>query len=259
MKKILTAVITLAAMGAHAQETVQVLNASAETTAPEVIYRLGYNPLNHVTPKDNYINISWVNQKIDHPQMDSPVKSKEGGAIEFGRTFFFNRNQPVLTSIGAIRFGADLSYMDATYATFEFRGEEDHKVTSHFANIGMQMGPSITLTPTKKVNIKLYGHYAPSIAALFTTDKGFEELSTGYAGYITGGLQASYKFITLGVELRGSTAKLSTISEDNLNVDEEDSTYDPESGTANIDWSLNSGEKVKVKLPGMRITFGFRF
>ncbi len=269
MRNFFVALLALAAMGAQAQELTQdrvindlvVLEQALPEDAPAVEEdNDGYDPRIDL-PKRHYINLSMANQKLKHAQFGGEIKSKEGAAIEFGSTFFFNGKKPILTPyVGAIRFGLDFSYLDATYATFHYKGEEGEKIESHFGNLGMQIGPSVTVTPLRKLNFKLYGHYAPSFTA-FTLGKDFDEVTYGYAGYITGGLQASYRFVTLGVELRGATTKLASISEDNFQGElDEIPTEIPESAD-DVDFKLkfDKGNKVKTKLPGVRFTLGFRF
>lgn len=290
MKKILTLIFTLAIVGGVSAQQVQdddvvvatesvaadeMLNevVAAEETIAEAKEELaevveekldanrrndGYDPRTDV-PKRHYINLSFATQKLDHPDFTGTIKAKEAAAIEFGSTFFFNGKNPVLTpGFGAIRFGLDFSYLDATYARFEYT-EDGEKIESHFGNIGMQVGPSVTFTPLRKLNVKLYAHYAPSFVA-FTLGKDFDEVTYGYAGYITGGLQASYRFVTLGFELRGSTTKLASISEDNFSGE-----IDPPAGIpgsideVDVNWSFDKGNKKKTKLPGARFTLGFRF
>ncbi len=192
-------------------------------------------------PKRRYINLSYVDQRVKFGAEDG-MKSDYGAAFEWGRTFFFNGKRPVA---GLIRFGLDWSWVDLQYAayTVDDPGENDNpdKQTAHFANLGMQLGPSITVTPIKNLNVKIYGHYAPS-AAGFSPDS-FDDFKLGYVGYMTGGLHLSYRFITLGVELRRGTAKFSSFNTGEHEDFEDDFV----------------GPKVRTELPGTRFTLGFRF
>jgi hypothetical protein len=272
MKKFLISILALASTGgAYAQqvqdEVVTEAVAAEETVAeaapaPE---KKPYTP--DYTPPNGYINLAWATQKIQYPGEDA-TKTNEGFSLEFGNTFFFNGRRPVHTAAGDIRFGLDWSYLDLTYATYDkLQDNPDLKVEkSHFANIGMQIGPSVTYTPIRKLNIKLYGHYAPSYAAF--TLNGFDAVTHGYAGYVTGGLQVSYMFLTLGVEMRSATAQLATINEDSFNINPNiDPENLPDPGNLpdindledSLTLKFNKGSKSKVKLPGTRFTLGFRF
>ena len=193
-------------------------------------------------PKRNYINLAFATQELK-PAEDGfdgdGLKSDMGLAAEFGRTFFFNGRKPIA---GMVRIGIDWSYLDLQYASFK-QEFGDESIDSHFANIGMQFGPSVTVTPFEKLNLKAYIRYAPSFAAF--SPESWDNVKFGYAGYITGGVQASYRFITLGVELRSCKAKMS-----NINIEDIEEIED----LGDI-----SGPKVKVKLPSTRFIVGFRF
>ncbi len=135
-----------------------------------------------------------------------------------------------------IRFGLDFSYLDLQYASFAVE-DFDENDDALFANLGMQIGPSITVTPIRHLHAKAYAHYAPSVA-VYAPYGDFDDLLGGYAGYITGGVQLSYRFLTLGVELR--------------------------SGQVDASWLFGGDEDLlddstRVKLPGTRVIFGFRF
>ncbi len=218
----------------------------------------GYDPRTDI-PKRHYINLSMGRQKIDYPNLDV-MKSTESSSIEFGSTFFFNGRKPILTpGLGAIRIGLDFSYLDISYASFKLQDEYGDDVKTFFGSIGMRIGPSVTITPLRKLNIRLYGHYAPSFTA-YTLDKKFEEVTYGYAGYLAGGLQVSYMFLTLGIEMRGTTAKMSRF--DGLNVDTPglDDIWDGNEITEpGVDFGFQKGPKSKVKLPSTRFILGFRF
>jgi hypothetical protein len=128
---------------------------------------------------------------------------------------------------------------------------------AHFFNMGMQVGPSVTVTPIKNLHARLYVHYAPS--SVVFAPESFEDLKVGYAGYVTGGLHVSYRAFTLGFELRGGSTELSSFNFDSLGeMDEWDGGEEGDGGEIfNVDDVV--GPKVNTKLPGTRFTFGFRF
>lgn len=183
-------------------------------------------------PKRHYIHFGYAAQQRN---LDggTTLKSDYGAAAEFGSTFFFNNRRP---TAGMIRFGLDFSYLDLQYASFAVE-DFDENDDALFANLGMQIGPSITVTPIRHLHAKAYAHYAPSVA-VYAPYGDFDDLLGGYAGYITGGVQLSYRFLTLGVELR--------------------------SGQVDASWLFGGDEDLlddstRVKLPGTRVIFGFRF
>ncbi len=197
-------------------------------------------------PPRKYFNIGYVQQDVQI-QFDGEYQDVDGyewgASLERGRTYFFNKKSPIL---GMVRIGLDWSYIDLQYASYKTPIGDGESFNSHFANIGMQVGPSVTVTPLKGLNIKVYGHYAPSFAAF--GDEKFENILGGYAGHLTAGIHASFKVLTLGVELRNCKAQLSEVKTDE----------------GAIDGDLESvgdlfGEKHNVKLPATRFIVGFRF
>lgn len=207
------------------------------------------------SPKRHYIHLAYANQEVEMTNWLS-LKSDLGAALESGSTFFFNNRRPVA---GMIRFGLDFSYLDLQLNAFRpeslsgyfdnnwlrngFLGDyyddieeywDDYGEEAWYANVGMQIGPSVTITPVSGLHIKGYVHYAPSLAA-FSPD-GFDDFQAGYAGHVTAGIQASYRFLTLGVEVRNATADLDLFGGDE---------------------TFLLGDN--VKLPGTRFLLGFRF
>ncbi len=202
-------------------------------------------------PKRHYINLAHANQKIEFDASErfpaETFRSDYGAAAEFGSTYFFNGKRPVMNN--TMRFGLDWSYADLQYASFRFgRGHAERE--GHFANIGMQIGPSVTVTPVHPLHIRAYVHYAPSVAGFSPSD--FEDMKFGYAGYVTGGVQCSYRFVTLGVEIRSGRGKLWSVDEDALEeiLDDDGSHLDADDLV---------GPKTHAKLSGLRLVLGFRF
>ncbi len=213
-------------------------------------------------PKRRYLNLSIGTQQLKFSSYgDIPaqnLKSDQSLSLEYGRTYFINGKRPVANMI---RFGIDISWVDLQYASFTINGTDEYdlpvKTDSHFINTGLQIGPSVTVTPKKEFNFKAYVHYAPSMTFFALSD--FSDLKTGYAGYITGGVHASYKFITLGMEFRGATANMSAFSTDSLEDIGSDIDIDDEDSLDFGDTMDDLLPKVKTKLPGFRFILGFRF
>ncbi len=255
MKNFITTLLLLGvASGLWAQEQ------AAALTQADLDKRIAYM-IGADIPKRTYINLAYVTQSLKFDAYGDnaaqELKSNQGFALEWGKTFFFNAKRPVAKMI---RFGLDWSWMDVQYASFKIKGvdEDDRPLEfdSHFINFGMQIGPSVTVTPMKWLNIKAYVHYAPSSVGFSPSD--FSNIKFGYAGYVTGGLQASFKCVTLGIEMRSATAKFSTINMDALNNIEIDEDSEEMPNTDDILDDI-MGPKVTTKLPGVRFTVGFRF
>lgn len=214
----------------------------------------------------SYINLSGLTQKIKPVgRLDRTMKSSRGGALEFGNTYYIRPYKPFeVAPLGKVRLGVDFSFLDLQGVEYEQAGG----TKTYFGNIGMQVGPSVTVIPVKDVSVKLYLHYAPSLAGIVVDDanEGVNEVMLGYAGYVTGGLRASWKFLSLGVELRGATANLTAIDEDDIELDSVVNPglidiHDPMGSLEALqpEWSVNTDRRVKVKLPGVRFSLGFQF
>ena len=156
--------------------------------------------------RKKYRNLSFVKQEFEPASyfgMDQTLKSNFGAAFTVGRTFYLHK-KPIA---GLIRFGLDATWFDLNYTNYklEYRwednyDEEEEPETSNFhqAEIGMQVGPSVTVNPVGKLNVNAYFRFAPSFSALYDDDT----LLGNYASYFITGGGISYGVIGLGVESR---------------------------------------------------------
>ena len=120
--------------------------------------------------RKKYRNLSFVKQEFEPASyfgMDQTLKSNFGAAFTVGRTFYLHK-KPIA---GLIRFGLDATWFDLNYTNYklEYRwednyDEEEEPETSNFhqAEIGMQVGPSVTVNPVGKLNVNAYFRFAPS-------------------------------------------------------------------------------------------------
>ena len=84
-----------------------------------------------------------------------------------------------------IRFGLDATWFDLNYTNYklEYRwednyDEEEEPETSNFhqAEIGMQVGPSVTVNPVGKLNVNAYFRFAPVFQLYTTTIPSWETM-----------------------------------------------------------------------------------
>ena len=157
--------------------------------------------------RSKYFNLNYVNQKLS-PDIDGwdklgggELKSDFGAAIVWGKTYYLHK-KPVA---GMIRFGIDATWIDLSYANYSREetyddgyGTEIEKLTAHQAEIGMQVGPSVTVRPLRKLQAHLYFRFAPSFAGLYDGDA----FRGNYASFFVTGLSVSYGVIGLGIEKR---------------------------------------------------------
>lgn len=213
-----------------------------------LLFALGFLIVAQATAQESklrkkYRNLSF--STIEMKQGDAPsLKSNYGAAFTTGRTYFVHK-KPIA---GMIRFGVDATWFDINYNNYkvEYRysdqGESKSEVSSfHQADIGVQVGPSITVNPISKLNVHGYFRYAPSFSALYDGDS----FRGGYASYFVGGGAVSYGVIGLGVEARFGGCNYKTFG----GGEDEDKGYDAEPTTTIS----------KSKFSGMRVYLTFRF
>ncbi|MDR0892478.1 MAG: hypothetical protein LBN24_07675 [Mediterranea sp.] len=191
--------------------------------------------------RGTYLNLNYVSSTMKFEGNSSKLKSDYGAALTIGHTFNLHK-KPIL---GLIRIGIDCTYFDLNFAKSSYdtegysdgSGWEAENVNVYKAEVGMQVGPSIKITPVKGLSASVYYRYAPSYSGYY--DDEVEEFKGGYGSYSVLGLSVAYKVIAIGVENRWGTTK--------LNIDSEDS--DGKTVT----------NKMKLKTSGPRLYVGFRF
>lgn len=134
--------------------------------------------------RKKYRNLSFVKQEFEPASyfgMDQTLKSNFGAAFTVGRTFYLHK-KPIA---GLIRFGLDATWFDLNYTNYKLEyhwednyDEEEEPETSNFhqAEIGMQVGPSVTVNPVGKLNVNAYFRFAPSFQLYTTTIPSWETM-----------------------------------------------------------------------------------
>lgn len=201
----------------------------------------------HWRPK--YRNLNFNTEKITFPD-DGKLDSKFGAAFTTGRTYYLHK-QPLLRMI---RIGIDATWFDISYANYKqkwsdyfdddddyyydsyYDEEEEEEYTIHKAEIGMQVGPSVTVNPMDKLNVHAYFRYAPTFAMMYDDDI----FRGNYASMFVTGASLSYGVIGVGVEKRWGTCKYK------------------EFGSEDEDDDYGSPETLKIKTSGVRVYLSFR-
>ena len=204
-----------------------------------------------------YINLSFTTQTLEPlgeswliDNGESP-ESKIGAAFTVGKTYYVHR-KPLG---GIVRFGIDGTFFDINYANYKSRyvdewydgsslQKEVYESTLHQAEIGVQVGPSVTVTPVSKLKVHAYFRYAPSFAALYSTEA--ETIAGGYASFFVTGGSVSFGAIGIGAEYRWGKGNY---KEFGASDDEGDI----------VDGEYIATSKTKFKTSGARIYLNFRF
>ena len=183
--------------------------------------------------KKKYVNIGFINGSLEQEGCPE-LKSNYGAMFSVGRTFYLHKKP-----IGKVlKFGIDATWFDLTYTNYKVQHityYETNNFQIHEAEAGMQIGPSLTLNPIKKMNIHLYFRYAPSFSCYYADDS----FQGKYATYLASGGAFSYSFFGLGIEWRHSTNK-----------------FDP---LLSLDSALEDVKKLKTKTNGIRAYITFKF
>lgn len=184
--------------------------------------------------KGGYVNFSYTASKLKIADTGFSKNNDYGAAITRGRTYYLHK--PIM---GIISFGIDWTFFDLNFSQYSTEGYDasdgDDKIKIYTGEVGMHLGPSVTLTATKNFNISAYFRYAPSYAGYFDDD--MEKFKGAYGSFFVSGVSASFGTFSLGAEQRWGEASFK---------------FDDEDGESNT-------LKTKMETSGPRVYFGFRF
>lgn len=184
-----------------------------------------------------YLNLGYVTQELSVTDGIPFVLNNDWGAsISSGRTFYLHK-KPIMQMM---KFGLDWTWFDLNGSGYSVPGydEYDGEYNSELyqAEIGMQVGPSITINPVHHLKISAYFRVAPCYSAVYNVDE--ESVFGSYSTFINAGASVAWKVISVGVEYRTGRAKYKELT------DSED-----EYGSTNQ----------KYKTSGIKFYIGFRF
>ncbi len=146
--------------------------------------------------RSKYLNIGFVESTLKQDGLPK-LKSNYGLSFTVGNTYYFHR-KPIAK---CLKFGLDISWIDINYANYNIEHitlSNKDRATLHQGELSLQIGPSITIKPSKNIYLMGYFRFAPSLSALYINDN----FSAAYSNVFLGGLSMSYKFIGVGAEYR---------------------------------------------------------
>ncbi|MGM9743488.1 MAG: hypothetical protein ACI3ZC_10565 [Candidatus Cryptobacteroides sp.] len=170
--------------------------------------------------RKKFLYFGYTNQSLEAPgHSDYSWDSKYGANLTVGRTSYLHK-KPIA---GIIKFGLDygmsmnvVKYNNAPYQDLMYSGgyedgyesgDEESAADNFYNNLqgdlGLFIGPSLTINPVSKLRISLYGRFLPSYSALYLS----EDYSGCFAPFITYGANISWGVISVGVEARSATMK----------------------------------------------------
>ena len=120
------------------------------------------------TRRPKYVNLGYVLQQDVTLETGEVLKPEFGATLNRGRTYYLHK-RPIAKFLS---FGIDATWIDLNYAMYKPHKFMTYDETSlHQAEIAMQVGPSITLTPAKRLQLHLYGRFAPTFALRYVDKK----------------------------------------------------------------------------------------
>lgn len=207
-----------------------------------------------------YFNISYVKQSLSMQDANCTWNNSIGVALTRGRTYYLHK-KPIL---GMIKFGIDWSFFDVNFSLYEdkfgflsgengnaygnyYNPSEEYNIQEGYddyddegagsaekmyqAEIGMQIGPSVTINPIDHLKVNGYFRVTPSYSMLYCGD----EFNGSYGTFFSAGGAVSYKVISLGIEGRWGNTKYASLMGD------------------------EDGESLKCKTGSTRFYISFRF
>lgn len=175
-----------------------------------------------------FISFGYMNQTLTRRDIPGlKWKSDYGFSLAVGRTYYLHK-KPILNMI---KFGLDATWIDISYAKYsnpegwedftsepaESEGEEEFDLGAHQIDLGLHVGPSITINPVDHLKINAYFHFIPTGSVAILND----EANACYVSNFAIGGAISYKVISLGIESRWGKAKYNSfgMEEDIENIE----------------------------------------
>lgn len=161
--------------------------------------------------RKKYFSIGYAKQTLS-PEYSNEFKSKFGVSMVSGRNIFLHK-KPVANMLKfAIDLGSDVNY--AQYNDLEgdydmpdpepgYEDEEDMDLGLHHVDIGLHVGPSISINPVSHLKLSVYFRFVPSYSMLILNSEFYQS----FTPLFTYGGEISYKAIGIGIEGRSGNAK----------------------------------------------------
>lgn len=183
-------------------------------------------------PRKNFFNAGFSYIDMELPGLES-LNPYYGVNFSIGRTFFFNNNQDDYI----LYWGLDVVWLDVNYNNYRLKFVSKtitDEFEYHQVEVGVQVGPSLSVNFSDDVKLSVYVRYAPSISMLYADDVD----CYGFGSFYVAGASIFYKRVGLSIDYRYGDSKYK-------------------------DWTSRSGlqteEKEKCLFEGFRGCLTFRF
>lgn len=251
MKKTLLLIATalVAATPLTAADNGSKVNAEAGTEAPAPASKKddGVKVKKGPWDRKKYFNIGYAMQDLT-PENGETFEGKFGVSMVTGRNIFLHK-KPIANMLKfAIDLGSDINYAQykermSDLGTSGSDGEdygddyddEDMNMGRHHIDIGLHVGPSVSINPVSHLKISAFFRFVPSYSMILLNS----ELYQNFTPMFTYGGEISYKVIGIGIEGRSGSAKYS------------DMLAETEDGSETM--------KMKYRTNALRVYISFRF
>lgn len=203
-----------------------------------------------------YWNLGYGWGTLNDVDFNNKYNSQMAFSLSVGRVIYVHK-KPVANMI---KFGIDAN-LDVSYAKFKekdrgiynsdlFYDKSDKdkndyaSVGLHSVDMGLAIGPSITINPVGRLKIRTFFHVVPS-GSLIIADG---DVHSSYKTTFTYGGEVVWSRIGIGVEGYTGTAKYKSV------IDEEADDLPSFSGVGNV-----SDEKTKFRTSGFRLYLAIRW
>lgn len=194
--------------------------------------------------RSRYLNIGYVWQKLKPTNEALQAESDYGVSLSWGRTYYLHR-RPLL---GMVKIGLDWSWLDVNYANYSLTSKSGLAGTelpvnlgAHQVDIGMSIGPSVTVRPIGGLKVSAYGRFTPSCSLAILE----EQTHADFVGFFNVGASVAWNAFSVGLEGRWGKAKYGGALL---------SGEDGEERVPDI-----QGSPSRLKTSSLRLYFGFRF
>ncbi|MBQ5894747.1 MAG: hypothetical protein IIW74_06370 [Rikenellaceae bacterium] len=141
--------------------------------------------------RPKYVTLGYVLQQDVTLASGEVIKPEFGAMLNRGRTFYLHK-KPIGNFLN---IGIDATWIDMNYAMYKPQTLES---ALHQAELAVQVGPSFTFTPVKRLQVHLYGRFAPTFALRYDG----EIVGGNYASMFVAGGNLSFGFFGVGAEYR---------------------------------------------------------
>ena len=189
--------------------------------------------------RSRYLNIGYVWQKLKPTYGNLQAESDYGVSLSWGRTYYLHP-RPLL---GMVKIGLDWSWLDVNYADYSLTSKPGLAADPgiHQVDLGMSIGPSVTVRPVGGLKVSAYGRFTPSCSLAILG----EETYADFAGFFNVGASVAWNALSVGLEGRWGKAKYGG------------ATLSGEDGEERI--PDIQGSPSRLRTSSLRLYLGFRF